>query len=385
MDRRFVIVFFIASFIASFTALSQQGQIGRLQNASFEGISSHGKTPSKWENCGALGESEPDIQPTQFGVTRSPHQGQTYLGLVVRDNDTHEGVSQRLSSPLKKDNCYKFSIWLCRSEFYNSKSSITNKDANYSLPVRFNIYGGSVPCQKLQLLGFVEEVTNTEWKEFFFEFKARQDYTYISIEANHKKPSLFPYNGNILVDQASDFIPIKCDEKALAKANKPKTTTTSKPEIKRPDSGGIASAVTKPSDIPMSYDTKPTVSSTYDRRKMRIGQTIRIEKLYFDADSIKLGRSTYPILNELYQFMSANTDVNIEVGGHTNDTPTDEFCDHLSTSRARAVAEYLISKGIHESRVSYRGYGKRNPLFPNSTSENRKRNQRVEIKILSIG
>ena len=383
MDRRFVIVFFIAIFISSFSALSQQGQICRLQNASFEGLSSSGKTPSKWENCGAPRESEPDIQPNQFGVTRLAHQGQTYLGLVVRDNDTHEGISQRLSSPLKADNCYKFSIWLCRSEFYNSKSSTTGKDANYSLPVRFNIYGGSIPCQKLQLLGFVDEIANTEWKEFFFEFKARQDYAYITIEANHKKPSLFPYNGNVLVDQASDFVPTKCDEKVLAKANKPKNTI--KPDVKRPDSGGVASAITKPTDIPSAYDTKPTISATYDRKKMRIGQTIRIEKLYFDADSTKLNRSTYPILNELYQFMSANTDVNIEVGGHTNDTPTDDFCDHLSSARARAVAEYLISKGIHESRVSYRGYGKRNPLFPNSTSENRKRNQRVEIKILSIG
>jgi outer membrane protein OmpA-like peptidoglycan-associated protein len=383
MDRRFVIVFFISTFIASFVALGQQGQVCRLQNGSFEGLTSSGKTPSKWENCGAPNESEPDIQPNQFGVARLAHQGQTYLGLVVRDNDTHEGVSQRLSSTLKKDNCYKFSIWLCRSEFYNSKSSTTGKDANYSLPVRFNIYGGSIPCQKLQLLGFVEEVTNTEWKEYFFEFKTRQDYAYISIEANHKKPSLFPYNGNVLVDQASDFMPMKCDEKALAKANKNKNAI--KPDIKRPDSGGIASTITKPADVPTAYDTKTTLSSTYDRKKMKIGQTIRIEKLYFDADSVKLSRSTYPILNELYQFMSANTDVNIEVGGHTNDTPTDEFCDHLSSSRARAVAEYLISKGIHESRVLYRGYGKRNPLFPNTTSENRKRNQRVEIKILSIG
>jgi outer membrane protein OmpA-like peptidoglycan-associated protein len=304
--------------------------------------------------------------------------------MVVRDNDTHESVSQRLTTKLKKDACYKFSIWLCRSEFYNSMSSTDKtKYVNYSTAVRFNVYGGNVLGQKTQLLGFVEEVSNTEWKEFFFEFKARQDYAYISIEANHKKPSLFPYNGNVLVDQASDFVPMKCDEKALAKANKNKNPI--KTDIKRPDSGGIASTITKPSDIPTAYDTKPSATSTYDRKKMKIGQTIRIEKLYFDADSIKLNRSTYPILNELYQFMSANTDVNIEVGGHTNDTPTDEFCDHLSTSRARAVAEYLIAKGIHESRVLYRGYGKRNPLFPNTTSENRKRNQRVEVKILSIG
>jgi outer membrane protein OmpA-like peptidoglycan-associated protein len=384
MDRRCVIAYFIFSFCFPFLAHSQvKAEICHLQNPSFEGIPKSGEVPSRWENSGTLSESPPDIQPYQFGVSKLPHNGNTYLGLVVRDNDTYESVSQRLTTTIKEKNCYKFSIWLCRSEFYNSQSSVTKKPANYSLPVRFNIYGGNNVGHKLQLLGSVEEVQNTEWKEYFFEFKARQNYSYITLESAHKKPTLFPYNGNVLVDQMSDIVPIKCDEKALAKVDKIKKPN---PEFKRPDTGVIASTTpTKPTNIPTAYDTKPLLSSTYDRKKMKIGQTIRIEKLYFDADSIKLNRSAYPVLNELYQFMSSNTDVNIEVGGHTNDTPAEEFCDRLSTSRARAVAEYLILKGIHESRVLYRGYGKRNPLFPNTTTENRKRNQRVEIKILSIG
>jgi outer membrane protein OmpA-like peptidoglycan-associated protein len=91
------------------------------------------------------------------------------------------------------------------------------------------------------------------------------------------------------------------------------------------------------------------------------------------------------VLDELYQFMSSNSDISIEIGGHTNDIPPDDFCDRLSTTRAKAVADYLMRKGISDERVKYKGYGKRQPLFPNVNVANRKRNQRVEIKILSMG
>ena len=74
----------------------------------------------------------------------------------------------------------------------------------------------------------------------------------------------------------------------------------------------------------------------------------------------------------------------LEVGGHTNNRPTPEFAETLSTSRAKSVAEWLVGKGIPAERVQYKGYGKKFPIETNATAEGRKRNQRVEIKILSI-
>lgn len=380
MDRQVVIILILTNFI-HFSKVNAQrkAEVIRLQNSSFEDIPRPGVVPMKWENVGAAAESPPDIQPGWFQNNKPALSGNTYLGLVVRDNDTKEGVAQRLSTPLLKGQCYHFSLWLCRSELYMSKSPRTQKDANYITPVTVNIYGGISALVRSQLLASSAEIVNTDWREYSFNFKANQDYPYLIIEADFKKPVLFPYNGNVLVDNASPIVPIKCDNKVLAKINKPK------PPINKPsDSGGIASVNSK---IPTQYEVKPSIPvvGTYDRKKMKVGQTIRIEKLYFDADSINIKPTCFTVLDELYQFMRQNTDVNIEVGGHTNDVPSEAFCDKLSTSRARAVADYLILKGINESRVQYRGYGKRQPLFPNTTQENRKRNQRVEIKILSIG
>jgi outer membrane protein OmpA-like peptidoglycan-associated protein len=123
------------------------------------------------------------------------------------------------------------------------------------------------------------------------------------------------------------------------------------------------------------------VLKSLDIATITLGQTIRVEKLYFDADSSTIKATSNAVLNEIYDFLSNNKNVIIEIGGHTNSLPEDEYCDKLSTSRAKNVAEYLYNKGIPESQLSYKGYGKRQPIASNATVEGRKRNQRVELKI----
>ncbi|MBC7773872.1 MAG: OmpA family protein [Phycisphaerae bacterium] len=120
-------------------------------------------------------------------------------------------------------------------------------------------------------------------------------------------------------------------------------------------------------------------------RAIEQGQTIPMRLLTFATDSASLRPAVYTYLDELYDFLTENQTVTIEVGGHTNNQPKDDFADYLSTERAKAVANYLFSKGIDPKRVQYKGYGKKQPLVPNTTPEGRKTNQRVEIKILTAG
>ncbi len=53
----------------------------------------------------------------------------------------------------------------------------------------------------------------------------------------------------------------------------------------------------------------------------------------------------------------------------------------LSESRARSVADYLISQKIDPSRVMAVGYGKRYPIASNATEAGQAKNRRVEITI----
>lgn len=126
------------------------------------------------------------------------------------------------------------------------------------------------------------------------------------------------------------------------------------------------------------------VLKTLNITTITVGQTIRVDKLYFEADSATIKPASYAVLEEIYSFLQDNDKVAIEVGGHTNSLPEDEYCDRLSTARAKNIAEYLYKKGIDESRITYKGYGKRNPIASNQTVEGRRRNQRVEIKIVSL-
>lgn len=118
-------------------------------------------------------------------------------------------------------------------------------------------------------------------------------------------------------------------------------------------------------------------------RAIEQGQTIPMRLLTFETDSASLRPAVYSYLDELYVFLEENPGITIEVAGHTNNQPKDDFADYLSTARAKAVAGYLLEKGIDPKRVQYKGYGKRQPIVPNTTPEGRRTNQRVEIKILT--
>jgi len=132
-------------------------------------------------------------------------------------------------------------------------------------------------------------------------------------------------------------------------------------------------------------EPEPTVSIEEVKPEtiFTIGQVIQVEKLFFKANMADIKEESYPVLDEIYTFLVTNK-VIVEIGGHTNNVPNDEFCFQLSNARAKTVAEYLYERGIAQSQISYKGYGKTQPIADNSTYEGRERNQRVEIKILSI-
>lgn len=355
----------------------------KLTNPSFEGNPLEGgnisRLPYGWKDCGFRGETAPDVHPVKggsFSVAKGPSHGNTYIGMVVRDNDTWEKISQRLQRKLEKGKCYKFSIDAARSELYKSQSRLTNASANYATPIKLRIYGGTEYCGKEELLGETSLVKNTRWLSYDFRFEPVADYTYILLEAFYNTPTMYPYNGNILIDNASHIVTIPCDgeEPVIAAVEEPKPKVKDEPQATSP----------RIVNVSPTNRTKPKILKSLDIRKLRKGQTIRIDKLYFDANSADIPSTSHPVLTEIYDFMNKNNNVVIEIGGHTNTIPPHAFCDKLSAERARSVAFFLRDKGIAGRRLLYKGYGKRNPLTLDTSQEGRKENQRVEIKILSV-
>ncbi|MEZ4962746.1 MAG: OmpA family protein [Saprospiraceae bacterium] len=134
----------------------------------------------------------------------------------------------------------------------------------------------------------------------------------------------------------------------------------------------------------VKMETKTRINPELASGSLRSGQLIKLDKIYFQPDSTSMDPESIPTVEELYEFLVDNPGISIEVGGHTNGIPSHEYCDNLSTQRAKAVAQYLVDKGIPVSRLTYKGYGKRNPIANNATPEGRAKNQRVEIKIVQV-
>ncbi len=203
------------SFLFIQTATSQEGVI-YLENPSFEGTPTIGELgselPSGWTNCGFQNETPPDVHLVEgnpFGVETLPIHGNTYLGLVVRENDTWERVSQKLSSSLQAGVKYVFNIYMARSVFYMSPTPTSNGQMfNYTSPCKLRIWGGDDYCQRQELLAKSSLVVNEKWLEYQLTLKPSHQYESITLEAFYDTPTLFPYNGNILLDHASNIIPI---------------------------------------------------------------------------------------------------------------------------------------------------------------------------------
>lgn len=377
-------------FIFCVSVLLGQSDTINLRNGSFEDTPKRGGEALEgiagWFDCGRINfpiETPPDIHPNGFWENNLPASDrETYLGMVVRDNGTYESVSQRLDASLEPGKCYSFTIHLAKAEKYISKTRTTGQEANYTTPIVLRIWGGSGFCNEKELLAESDPVTNTSWQINAFEFKPKNTVRSLTFEAYYKTPILIPYNGNILVDGASEIIRIPCpgepefaEEKTKLPPHKRKKTPTVAPPSSNKESE-IARVTPK--------EYRPKILSELNRTNIKEGQTIEIKNLHFRADSATIDRNSYEVLEDIYGFLLSHNDVVIEIGGHTNSIPEDDYCDRLSTSRAKAVAEYLVSKGINPNKVQFKGYGKKKPIADNKTKNGRDKNQRVEIKILSL-
>lgn len=104
--------------------------------------------------------------------------------------------------------------------------------------------------------------------------------------------------------------------------------------------------------------------------------------ILFDTNDAELSDEAKRQLNQLVKEISDMPNSKIRVRGHTDITGTAEVNEALSTRRARAVADYLVSKGIESKRITSEGLSFKYPIADNSTEAGRAKNRRVEIYVI---
>ena len=121
-----------------------------------------------------------------------------------------------------------------------------------------------------------------------------------------------------------------------------------------------------------------------DAEKIGVGHTFVVNDVYFETGSYILDHNSLAILDLFVEFLRANPNITIEIGGHTDDIGTDLNNYILSQNRARAVYMYFLVNGIDGFRMQYAGFGESRPVMPNINAKNRAMNRRTEIMITGM-
>lgn len=112
----------------------------------------------------------------------------------------------------------------------------------------------------------------------------------------------------------------------------------------------------------------------------RLNTPYVLDNIQFAFNSYALLPISYVDLDKVTAYLLNNPEVSVSLSGHTDDVGTLEYNKLLSLNRAKSAADYLISKGIDESRISASGYGESKPLVADHGEEGRELNRRVEIE-----
>jgi len=175
-------------------------------------------------------------------------------------------------------------------------------------------------------------------------------------------------------------------------APKPVAKAATKSPPQKPE---IQTAKKTSADSTANGKSKPSLASTLHMKRdsviahAKAGKVshapFEIEKVIlhfnFEFNSSELDEASTKYLDELTGALAEDPHLKIRLTGHTDNVGSPHFNMRLSLFRANSIKEYLVSKGVNESRVQTEGKGLTEPLNDNKTEADRAKNRRVELTI----
>ena len=180
----YIKLFYISIFFIQIGALQSQVY---LTNPSLEDTPADATMPSGWMS--ASESTTPDILPGYWGVYQDAEDGETFAGLITRQDGSFESIQQRLENKLDKGSCYKMGLYLAHSDNYTG----------YNKSLKVKIWISDKKGRRQQLIYESPAISKEEWEYYQFEFVPEKKMKFMILEAfnptntrNHK--------GNILID-----------------------------------------------------------------------------------------------------------------------------------------------------------------------------------------
>lgn len=103
----------------------------------------------------------------------------------------------------------------------------------------------------------------------------------------------------------------------------------------------------------------------------------------FDLEKYNIDATDVQRLSTVIKVLLANSDANISIEGHADNTGEESFNNPLSNNRASSIKDYLVNVGIDAGRLSTKAFGESMPKASNDTEEGRAINRRVEFKVVN--
>lgn len=136
-------------------------------------------------------------------------------------------------------------------------------------------------------------------------------------------------------------------------------------------------------NVPNSADRCPNTrtGANVDEKGCEIREVISLPGVNFESGSDRLVSGANQLVRQAAETLKANQGWLIEVAGHTDSVGNEVDNQGLSDRRAKTVYDFLIRFGVSQERLSFRGYGERQPIASNDSAAGRAMNRRVELRV----
>ena len=105
------------------------------------------------------------------------------------------------------------------------------------------------------------------------------------------------------------------------------------------------------------------------------------DRLEFETDSATLKPASDEQLRNIVEILKAHPEVNVKIGGYTDNVGDAAYNLKLSRDRATNTMNEIVRLGIDRERLDAEGYGQQFPVADNATEEGRQRNRRIDIRV----
>lgn len=141
-----------------------------------------------------------------------------------------------------------------------------------------------------------------------------------------------------------------------------------------------------PQSVAASGQPKASETARADTvfRNLAVNQSFQLDDVYFEQSTYILRPESHPQLDKLVKTLLTVPGLKILVAGHTDNVGDRRLNQALSENRASVIRAYLMRHGIAENRLQAHGFGDTQPVAPNDSETNKRKNRRVEFVVLAM-